>query len=174
MEALAAAPVNGTAELGATLTLRVQVSLDALAPEDVEVQAFAGRVDAQDVIRDGRTFPLKPAAGPDLEGRWVYEGPLALDRTGPFGYTVRILAGAPAAGDPGRTGPGRVPGGHGRGRRRTPAVGPAAVPVQGAGGGSTSRSPSTSIPARLTLRRAGITSTCPTPSTAPIRSVRYV
>ncbi|MFJ3925798.1 alpha-glucan family phosphorylase [Streptomyces sp. NPDC090022] len=91
VEALAATPVNGTAELGATLTLRVQVALDTLTPEDVEVQAVAGRVDAEDVIRDGRAFPLKPAAGPDLDGSWLYEGPLALDRTGPFGYTVRIL-----------------------------------------------------------------------------------
>ncbi|MFJ7153605.1 alpha-glucan family phosphorylase [Streptomyces sp. NPDC101118] len=91
VEALAATPVNGTAQLGATLSLRVQVSLDALGPDDVEVQALAGRVDAEDVITDARVFPLKPAGGPDLEGRWLYEGPLALDRTGPFGYTVRIL-----------------------------------------------------------------------------------
>ncbi|MFI8385322.1 alpha-glucan family phosphorylase [Streptomyces sp. NPDC085540] len=104
VETLAAAPVGGTAELGATLTLRVQVALDALTPEDVEVQAFAGRVDPQDVIRDGRSFPLKPAAGPDLEGRWVYEGPLALDRTGPFGYTVRILPAHPLLATPAELG----------------------------------------------------------------------
>ncbi|WP_432250842.1 alpha-glucan family phosphorylase [Streptomyces sanyensis] len=81
----------GTAGLGSTLTLRVQASLGDLAPEDVEVQVVAGRVDPDDAIRDARSFPLKPAGGPDLEGRWVYEGPLALDRTGPFGYTVRVL-----------------------------------------------------------------------------------
>ncbi|MBW5482515.1 alpha-glucan family phosphorylase [Streptomyces bambusae] len=104
VEALAATPVNGTAELGATLTLRVQVSLDALAPEDIEVQAVAGRVDAEDVIRDARSFPLKPAAGPDLEGRWLYEGPLALDRTGPFGYTVRLLPSHPLLATPAELG----------------------------------------------------------------------
>ncbi|MFJ3931751.1 MULTISPECIES: alpha-glucan family phosphorylase [unclassified Streptomyces] len=81
----------GTAGLGSTLTLRVQACLGDLAPEDVEVQVVAGRVDPDDAIRDARSFPLKPAGGPDLEGRWVYEGPLALDRTGPFGYTVRVL-----------------------------------------------------------------------------------
>ncbi|RSS84246.1 alpha-glucan family phosphorylase [Streptomyces sp. WAC06614] len=104
VEALAATPVNGTAELGATLTLRVQVALDRLAPEDIEVQAVAGTVDAEDVIRDARTFPLKPAAGPDLEGRWLYEGPLALDRTGPFGYTVRILPSHPLLAGPAELG----------------------------------------------------------------------
>ncbi|MFC8669973.1 glycosyltransferase family 1 protein [Streptomyces sp. NPDC057199] len=80
-----------TAELGTTLSLRVRVALGDLAPDDVEVQAVSGRVDSEDGITDGTTAPLKPVGGPDLEGRWLYEGPLSLDRTGPFGYTVRIL-----------------------------------------------------------------------------------
>ncbi|MEV8596879.1 glycosyltransferase family 1 protein [Streptomyces sp. NPDC052012] len=80
-----------TAELGSTLALRVRVGLGDLGPDDVEVQAVAGRVDEEDRITDGTPVPLKPAGAPDQEGRWVYEGPLALDRTGPFGYTVRIL-----------------------------------------------------------------------------------
>ncbi|MER5885625.1 alpha-glucan family phosphorylase [Streptomyces sp. NPDC001941] len=83
--------VGGTAELGATLALRVTAALGDLGPDDVEVQAVAGRVDSDDTIADAQVFPLKPAGGPDLEGRWVYEGPLALDRTGAFGYTVRVL-----------------------------------------------------------------------------------
>ena len=67
------------------------MGLGDLGPEDVEVQAVSGRVDSQDRIADASTVPLKPVGSPDLEGRWVYEGPLALDRTGPYGYTVRIL-----------------------------------------------------------------------------------
>jgi glycogen phosphorylase len=82
---------TSTAELGSTLGLRVRVNLGDLAPDDVEVQAVSGRVDTEDRITDATTVPLKPVGGPDLEGRWLYEGPLALDRTGPFGYTVRIL-----------------------------------------------------------------------------------
>ncbi|MFF4276954.1 glycosyltransferase family 1 protein [Streptomyces sp. NPDC001536] len=80
-----------TAELGTTLGLRVRVGLGELGPEDVEVQAVSGRVDEEDRIADAMTVPLKPVGGPDPEGQWVYEGPLSLDRTGPFGYTVRIL-----------------------------------------------------------------------------------
>ncbi|MFG3494760.1 alpha-glucan family phosphorylase [Streptomyces sp. NPDC047928] len=82
---------SGVAELGSTLSLRVRATLGDLQPEDIEVQAVAGRVDSHDTLTDARTFPLKPAGGPDQQGRWVYEGPLTLDRTGPFGYTVRIL-----------------------------------------------------------------------------------
>ncbi|MGW4734645.1 alpha-glucan family phosphorylase [Streptomyces shenzhenensis] len=80
-----------TAELGATLGLRVVVGLGGLGPDEVEVQAVAGRVDPEDRIADATAVPLKPTGGPDLEGRWVYEGPLSLDRTGPYGYTVRVL-----------------------------------------------------------------------------------
>ncbi|MFI6617825.1 glycosyltransferase family 1 protein [Streptomyces sp. NPDC050528] len=82
---------TATAELGATLNLRVRVGLAGLAPDDVEVQVVSGRVDPEDRIGDATTVPLKPAGGPDQEGHWLYEGPLALDRTGPYGYTVRIL-----------------------------------------------------------------------------------
>ncbi|MEC4019720.1 alpha-glucan family phosphorylase [Streptomyces sp. H27-D2] len=91
VEATTTAPVDGSAELGSTLGLRVRVALDGLAPEDVEVQVVAGRVDEGDRITGAVALPLKAAGGPDLEGRWLYEGPLALDRTGSFGYTVRIL-----------------------------------------------------------------------------------
>ncbi|MEU0343402.1 glycosyltransferase family 1 protein [Streptomyces bobili] len=88
VETSAATP---TAELGTTLALRVRLCLGDLTPDDVEVQAVSGRVDAEDRITDATAVPLKPVGGPDLESRWVYEGPLSLDRTGPYGYTVRIL-----------------------------------------------------------------------------------
>jgi starch phosphorylase len=91
VEASVATEVNGSAELGSTLSLRVRVALGGLGPDDVEVQAVAGRVDEGDRITDGVAVPLKPAGSADPEGRRLYEGPLALDRTGPFGYTVRIL-----------------------------------------------------------------------------------
>ena len=78
-------------ELGAALSLRVRVTLGELAPADVEVQAVAGRVDESDEISEPVRVPLKPVSGPDLAGSWTFEGPLSLDRTGPFGYTVRVL-----------------------------------------------------------------------------------
>ncbi|MFH8519447.1 alpha-glucan family phosphorylase [Streptomyces gelaticus] len=95
VEAMASTVADGSAELGATLLLRVRVALGVLEPDDVEVQAVAGRVDAADGISDAQLFPLKPAGGQDLEGRWLYEGPLVLDRTGPYGYTVRVLPAHP-------------------------------------------------------------------------------
>ncbi|MFB7912942.1 alpha-glucan family phosphorylase [Streptomyces sp. NPDC056061] len=95
VEAAATDAAGGSAELGSTLVLRVRIALGELEPGDVEVQAVAGRVDAADGISDAQVFPLKPAGGQDLEGRWLYEGPLTLDRTGPYGYTVRVLPSHP-------------------------------------------------------------------------------
>ncbi|MDN3271172.1 alpha-glucan family phosphorylase [Streptomyces sp. MA15] len=86
-----ASVASATAELGSTLTLRVRVGLGSLRPEDVEVQAVSGRVDEEDRIAEAAAVPLKPVGAPAPGDEWVYEGPLALDRTGPFGYTVRVL-----------------------------------------------------------------------------------
>ncbi|MFE2675495.1 alpha-glucan family phosphorylase [Streptomyces hygroscopicus] len=82
---------GGAAELGSVLSLRVWVRLGGLDPADVAVQVVAGRVDDADRITDATHVPLAPASGSDAEGRLRYEGTLALDRTGPFGYTVRVL-----------------------------------------------------------------------------------
>ncbi|WP_225829324.1 alpha-glucan family phosphorylase [Streptomyces naphthomycinicus] len=100
---------TATAELGTTVGLRVRVALGELSPDDVEVQAVSGRVDAEDRITDAAVVPLKPAGTPDLEGRLLYEGPLSLDRTGPYGYTVRILPTHPLLASPAELGVLAVP-----------------------------------------------------------------
>ncbi|MEU6240216.1 glycosyltransferase family 1 protein [Streptomyces sp. NPDC047024] len=98
-----------TAELGTSVGLRVRVGLGDLTPDDVEVQVVSGRVDSGDRITDASAVPLKPVGNPDLEGRWLYEGPLFLDRTGPFGYTVRILPAHRLLATPAETGLVTVP-----------------------------------------------------------------
>ncbi|MFJ9806940.1 alpha-glucan family phosphorylase [Streptomyces sp. NPDC101158] len=95
---------DADAELGATPAVRVRVALGELGPEDVEVQAVTGRVDADDRLLDPRTSVLKPADRPDLEGRLPYAGALSLDRTGPFGCTVRVLPTHPLLAHPAELG----------------------------------------------------------------------
>ncbi|GAA3077447.1 glycosyltransferase family 1 protein [Streptomyces roseofulvus] len=92
------------AELGATPVVRVRVALGGLGPDDVEVQAVTGRVDADDTLSATRTVTLKPAGGPDLEGRQPYAGTLELDRTGSFGCTVRVLPAHPLLAHPAELG----------------------------------------------------------------------
>jgi len=77
-------------EIGSRLPLRAFVALAALGPEDVDVQVVSGRVDDDDVLWDPTTTSLVSAEAYE-SGRYRYEGEIALDRTGPFGYTVRIV-----------------------------------------------------------------------------------
>ncbi|WP_406282543.1 alpha-glucan family phosphorylase [Embleya sp. NBC_00896] len=95
--------IGDAPEVGNTLNLRVFVSLGELAPSDVEVQVVHGRVDGADRIVDGTVAPLK-AGRRDEHGRWFYEGSLALDRTGPFGYTVRVMPTHPLQAGPAELG----------------------------------------------------------------------
>jgi starch phosphorylase len=77
-------------ELGAVLSVRAFVSLDGLSPDDVDVQVVHGRVDSEDRLTETSVLSLTHAEAYE-HGRHRYEGDLALERTGSFGYTVRIL-----------------------------------------------------------------------------------
>jgi glycogen phosphorylase len=81
--------VGDTPELGATLALRAEVDLAGLSPDDVDVQAAYGRVDETNGLHDVQTLPLAYAGDGDGLHRW--DGTVPLERTGAFGYTVRVL-----------------------------------------------------------------------------------
>lgn len=76
--------------LGSPVPIRAYVHLAKLRPQDVEVQAISGRVNGVDDISEVCTDVLEVAEG-YVDGRWRFEGALTLDRTGPVGYTVRIV-----------------------------------------------------------------------------------
>ena len=76
------------AQLGSSLTLRAEVALGALAPEDVEVHAVYGTADADDRLLETATVVLHSV--PNGDGTYRYEGEIPLDRTGGYGYTVRV------------------------------------------------------------------------------------
>ena len=90
VEHVEASGVGDAPSLGAPLHLRAHQRLGELGPDDVVVQVVSGRVDGQDRIAHPHIDDLKPVEGFE-GGRWLYEGDLTLDRTGPFGYTVRVL-----------------------------------------------------------------------------------
>jgi starch phosphorylase len=78
-----------TPEIGSTLALRAEVELPGLTPDDVEVQAAYGRVDDADGLHEVTTVPMRLE---HAEGtRHWFTATLPLERTGAFGYTVRVL-----------------------------------------------------------------------------------
>ncbi|HWC22853.1 MAG TPA: alpha-glucan family phosphorylase, partial [Flexivirga sp.] len=77
-------------QLGTTVGLRAFAALGDLEPSDICVEVLHGRVDTNDEITDPVRTSLSLAE--TYEGnRHRYEGELKLDRTGPFGYTVRVV-----------------------------------------------------------------------------------
>jgi starch phosphorylase len=91
-----------TPEIGSTLALRAEVELPGLTPADVEVQAAYGRVDDADGLHEVTTLPMKHEA---TEGsRHWFTATLPLERTGAFGYTVRVLPTSGLLADPAELG----------------------------------------------------------------------
>ncbi|MEJ7628186.1 MAG: alpha-glucan family phosphorylase [Nocardioidaceae bacterium] len=75
--------------LGSLLCVQVYATLGELTPDDVDVQVLHGRVAADDHLRGPRVASLTQTE--ELaDGRRLFEADVALEDTGPFGYTVRV------------------------------------------------------------------------------------
>ncbi|WP_183093954.1 alpha-glucan family phosphorylase [Nocardioides stalactiti] len=86
--------VGDEPSVGAPMTVRCYVAIGDLAPQDVEVQLVHGRVDAEDVLVDPVVAVLSATESYE-GGRHRYDVEVALPRSGPFGYTVRVLPSHP-------------------------------------------------------------------------------
>ena len=82
--------VEDSPEMGEAIELRAFVDLGALAPDDVDVQVVHGRVEGEDQLVDQVAQSLALAETYE-GGRHRFDGTVTLSRTGPFGYTVRVL-----------------------------------------------------------------------------------
>ncbi|MFD0691121.1 alpha-glucan family phosphorylase [Actinomadura fibrosa] len=80
--------------VGGRLAVRVVVDLGGLDPADVAVEVAYGRVDDADALVDPAYAEL--AAGEPVEnGRLRYVGEVPLERSGSFGYSVRVVPNHP-------------------------------------------------------------------------------
>jgi starch phosphorylase len=91
------ATMTDSPDLGSALPIRAVVDLGDLSPDDVVVQAVYGRVnDNDEFVYDAPKEICADAAdmqfaGKSDDGLFRFEGVVPLGRTGPFGYTVRVL-----------------------------------------------------------------------------------
>jgi starch phosphorylase len=81
--------VDGDPQLNGLLHLRAEVALNGLRPEDIDVSAVYGSVDDEDRLTDVRSVSLALVEVSDGPSR--FGGDVPLERTGSFGYTVRVL-----------------------------------------------------------------------------------
>jgi starch phosphorylase len=91
-----------TPEIGSGLALRAEVELPGLEPSDVEVQAAYGRVDDADGLHEVTTVPMTHEHT-DGSRHW-FTATVPLERTGAFGYTVRVLPYSQYLADPAELG----------------------------------------------------------------------
>ncbi|KSU73801.1 starch phosphorylase [Pseudarthrobacter enclensis] len=82
--------VSEDPQIGDTLQVNAYVALNSLTPEDVYVEVAYGRAEESDNLTDITLMELQVKE--DLgSGRHLFSGSLVIDRSGPFGYTVRVL-----------------------------------------------------------------------------------
>ncbi|MBN6053477.1 alpha-glucan family phosphorylase [Nonomuraea sp. RK-328] len=108
VEHVEASGVGDTPEVGNVMELRATIALGDLAPDDVLVQAAYGRVGPHDELAHPSYLALTPVDSDD-DGRAHYAGVVPLDRTGAFGYTVRVVPHHPLAASPAELGLVTVP-----------------------------------------------------------------
>jgi glycogen phosphorylase len=82
--------VGDSPQVGEVLHVRAFLSLHGLGPQDVDVQVVHGRVSTSDELTGTAAVSLAHLETYE-DGRHAFAGDLRLRRTGPFGYTVRVL-----------------------------------------------------------------------------------
>jgi starch phosphorylase len=82
--------VDASPQVGERLQVRAFVQLGTLSPDDLAVEVVHGRPRDGDQLVDTRTVTLE-LDSIDASGIGSYAGTVPLDRSGSFGYTVRVV-----------------------------------------------------------------------------------
>ncbi|MEV5325531.1 alpha-glucan family phosphorylase [Nonomuraea sp. NPDC052634] len=90
VEHVEATGVGDTPEVGASIELHATIALGDLDPDDVQVQAAYGKVGPHDEL-ERPSYATLSVQSVDDDRRAHYTGKVPLDRTGAFGYTVRVV-----------------------------------------------------------------------------------
>jgi starch phosphorylase len=77
-------------QVGDSLRVQAEIVLGALKPSDVRVEFYHGRVDQQGQIIDGRTISMTQAE-PNGDGSYAFSGVVPCERSGQYGFAIRIL-----------------------------------------------------------------------------------
>jgi starch phosphorylase len=73
---------------GEELEVAAKIKLGSLTPEDITVEAYYGRLDQNGDFSDREMVPLHAEGSAD--GLYTFRGQIPCQKTGRFGYTVRI------------------------------------------------------------------------------------
>ena len=83
-----------TLHVGQPFDVEVKVRLGRLAPDDVSVELYLGKVDASGDIKEGRTVCMQPTSGGD--GEYLFAAPdVSYHHSGTQGVTIRVVPAHP-------------------------------------------------------------------------------
>ncbi len=82
---------NGDLQVGSQYKITAELQLGNLLPADVEVQVYFGKVDDRNNAYANSFIKMNCSTKKSTSGKYKYEGAIECDRTGQFGYTLRIL-----------------------------------------------------------------------------------
>ncbi|MCZ2404147.1 alpha-glucan family phosphorylase [Paenarthrobacter sp. Z7-10] len=82
--------VSDDPQIGDTLQVKAYVALDSLAPQDVSVEVAYGQALDSDELTN-TTISVLDQEKELGQGRYLFSGEVVIDRSGSFGYTVRVL-----------------------------------------------------------------------------------
>jgi starch phosphorylase len=80
----------GLLKVGMQVPLRAEVTLGELAPEDVRVELYAGRLNAQHEFMQTTVHPLELEKS-NGEGTHFFTGTFTCSESGSHGYTLRVV-----------------------------------------------------------------------------------
>jgi glycogen phosphorylase len=87
--------VSEEPRIGDTLQVNAYIALHSLTPDDVSVEIAYGRAEDSDELNDVTVAEL--TSFEELgNGRYLFSGSVLINRSGSFGYTVRVLPKNPA------------------------------------------------------------------------------
>ena len=83
---------QGHLQVGAPFTIKADVTLGPLSPDDVEVQLYLGRIAQKGEIIDATITPMKLVKTNQKNTPYLYEAKnVVCTKSGSVGYTVRVL-----------------------------------------------------------------------------------
>ncbi|MFP4322048.1 MAG: alpha-glucan family phosphorylase [Anaerolineales bacterium] len=77
--------------VGEQLTVKANVALGKLTPDDVRVQLYTGMLNSKGDIVEGEAYDMQPANGKQKGPRYDFEGMVSFDTSGDRGISVRVL-----------------------------------------------------------------------------------
>ena len=82
---------NGEVHVGNPISVRASVRLGELAPDEIKVELYLGRLNADAEIADAASILMQPVGQDSRQGTFIFEArDVPCLRSGRIGYTVRI------------------------------------------------------------------------------------